>query len=157
MAIQRQLRRGSTSVINNSTGAEGELFYDVQQKQLVLQDGVTKGGIRIPRQAEVNVVQNAVNTKSSVSILTGTISNGGTIPLPSGYTEAQCKWMVSVSDTTLANLGANNQSADFLQIKCFTTGRVVTATISFYNPSTPVGANTYDKPINAQYMIIGVK
>ena len=36
-----------------------------------------------------------VSSKSSVTIITGSISNGGTIPLPSGYTESQCKWIVS--------------------------------------------------------------
>ena len=35
------------------------------------------------------------SSAESVTILTGSISNGGTIPLPSGYTESQCKWIVS--------------------------------------------------------------
>lgn len=36
-----------------------------------------------------------VSSKASIKIITGSISNGGTIPLPSGYTESQCKWIVS--------------------------------------------------------------
>lgn len=36
-----------------------------------------------------------VSSKSSIKIITGSISNGGTIPLPSEYTESQCKWIVS--------------------------------------------------------------
>lgn len=33
----------------------------------------------------------------TVDILTGTITDGGTIPLPSGYTQEQCFWMVSMA------------------------------------------------------------
>ena len=52
---------------------------------------------------EEHYVLNAVNADSLVSgisdidILTGTIAHGGTIPLPAGYTQAQCKWFVSIS------------------------------------------------------------
>lgn len=33
-----------------------------------------------------------------ISITTGTITGGGTIPLPSGYTRGQCQYMVSMAD-----------------------------------------------------------
>jgi len=35
-----------------------------------------------------------LQTGSQVAVLTGTVSHGGTIPLPAGYTEAQCNWRV---------------------------------------------------------------
>lgn len=31
-----------------------------------------------------------------IAVYTGTVNNGATIPLPSGYTQEQCKWMVSL-------------------------------------------------------------
>ena len=34
-------------------------------------------------------------TTPPVKIFTGTVSNGGTIPLPTGYTDSQCQWFVS--------------------------------------------------------------
>ena len=37
------------------------------------------------------------SAKSTVSVLTGTIADGGTIPLPAGFTESQCKWFVSMA------------------------------------------------------------
>ncbi|RLG29497.1 hypothetical protein DRN98_08325 [Methanosarcinales archaeon] len=43
------------------------------------------------------------NINDHISILTGTVSNGGTIPLPSGYTQDQCKWIVSVGNLTFNN------------------------------------------------------
>ena len=44
----------------------------------------------------------ALDVTGNVSILTGTIAHGGTIPLPSGYTEAQCKWSVSTNSQVTA-------------------------------------------------------
>jgi len=40
----------------------------------------------------------ALTQGDSVSMLQGTIAHGGTIPLPSGYTEGQCRWIVSPYD-----------------------------------------------------------
>ena len=48
MAGQLRLRRGTTSQIANYRGAQGELTYDTALKSLVLHDGVTLGGVKIP-------------------------------------------------------------------------------------------------------------
>lgn len=42
--------------------------------------------------ADANVSERALK----IAILTGTVAGGETIPLPDGYTEDQCKWIVSV-------------------------------------------------------------
>lgn len=89
---------------------------------------------------------------SSRSIISGVANNGDTLPLPSGYTEENCIFFVSVNDTSLCNLGANNQGADFIQIKCFVVNRVLTSTISFYNS---VSGGTYNKSVKANYLVIG--
>jgi hypothetical protein len=72
----------------------------------------------------------------NIAILAGTISHGGTIPLPAGYTEAQCYWMVSLRTQTVD---------DDDTVRCFTTGRVV----SIYTSQRGGGT--------ANYMIIGIK
>lgn len=36
---------------------------------------------------------------SQVVVEHGSIGDGGTIPLPSGYSQAECKWMVSMKNT----------------------------------------------------------
>lgn len=41
----------------------------------------------------------------SVSLTAGTIGNGGTIPLPSGYTRAQCRYAVWVDSFPDAKAG----------------------------------------------------
>ena len=48
MAGQLKLRRGTTSQLANFVGSEGELTYDTVLKSLVLHDGVTLGGVKIP-------------------------------------------------------------------------------------------------------------
>lgn len=168
MAKQLQLRKGTEAEHNTFTGANGEVTVDTTNKTLRVHDGSTVGGHVVGAVEDTLTSDSASkglsarqgkvlqDTKSTVAVMTGTIADGGTIPLPSGFTEAQCKWIVSPSDTTLCSLGANNQGADFFQLKCFTTGRVVTAQISFYNNTTGL-SNTYDKSHTVNYMIIGVK
>ena len=43
-----QFRRGTTTEHATFTGAQGEITYDKETNQLVLHDGVTPGGHRIP-------------------------------------------------------------------------------------------------------------
>lgn len=83
----------------------------------------------------------ALDATGNVSILTGFLSNGGTIPLPAGYTESQCKW--AAFPRTVKNTG----DAGIDSIECTVAGRVVTIT----SEGVSVAGNT------ASYIIIGVK
>ena len=85
---------------------------------------------------------------NNIVILTGVISSGATIPLPSGYTESQCKWMVSYANTTQAQFPAMD---GWSWVKCFVSGRVVTAECGGTGP----GQGT--SPSDANYIIIGIK
>lgn len=94
---------------------------------------------------------------NNISILTGILNHGGTIPLPSGYIESQCKWMVSLNDINPSNTNwdvPENGSYNHLSSDCYTTGRVLTALFTVYNSASssfiPISAN-------ANYIIIGVK
>lgn len=42
----------------------------------------------------------APTSGNQVAVLSGTIAHGGTIPLPSGYTQAQCMWWVTINGVT---------------------------------------------------------
>lgn len=46
---------------------------------------------------EVNAAWKRSITTGDIAILTGTVNHGGTIPLPSGFTQDQCKWFVSMN------------------------------------------------------------
>ncbi|MEJ1355738.1 MAG: hypothetical protein RPU39_13755 [Candidatus Sedimenticola sp. (ex Thyasira tokunagai)] len=81
----------------------------------------------------------------TIAVLVGTITHGGTIPLPSGYTEGQCKWKLSPrSGWNTSNFGGYEMHAEGT--------RVVTSQFVYNDGggSTWVGCT-------ATYMIIGVK
>ena len=77
-----------------------------------------------------------------MAVLTGTIKNGETIPLPAGFTEAQCHWFVS------PGFLYDYWVEDIMSFTCTAIGtRVVTLNVE---------GNT-DPRLYANYMIIGVK
>ena len=81
----------------------------------------------------------ALDVTSNVAVLTGTIAHGGTIPLPSGYTEAQCKYTAFP-----ATIGATTADGDF---SVTLSGRVVSINVDGVTSATS----------SAGYIIIGVK
>ena len=70
--------------------------------------------------------------KAQIAIITGQIAHDRTLPLPSGYSEGQCKWFV----------GINSVSGG--AVRCYTDGRIVKC-------SGDKGSGT------ANYIVIGVK
>ena len=66
-----KFRRGNTAVSNALTGAEGELFVDLQANTLVLHDGLTRGGHRIGTGAAIDSYARTIaNTAvSDISLL----------------------------------------------------------------------------------------
>ena len=84
---------------------------------------------------------------TQVAVLTGEIAHGGTIPLPAGYTEAQCKWMVSMRVPWVEKMDGKRPIGNF--ITCYTTGRVVVCAGG--SPPRAEFSST------ANYIVIGVK
>jgi len=87
------------------------------------------------------------DTKPEILISTGTVTHGGTIPLPSGYIESQCEWIVSANNAS--HDGYGQYESDDSGIKCYTTGRVLY--ISVY------ALNGWHTGGTANYMIIGIQ
>lgn len=81
----------------------------------------------------------ALDATGNVAVLTGYLNNGGTIPLPSGYTEGQCKYTAFP-----ATIGAATADGDF---SVTLSGRVVSITVDGVTSATS----------SAGYIIIGVK
>jgi hypothetical protein len=114
---------------------------------LIHGSSASSGGVSSTSLVTEELAQEYVDTEiaakaSKVSIITGTIANGAVIPLPSGYIEAQCKWIVSVGTVSTTH-GDHNASHDMT----FTADGTRTVTTS----GIGVGSGT------ANYMIIGVK
>ena len=81
MAIQIQLRQGTTTEHNTFKGAQGELTYDTQKKQLRVHDGTTVGGKIIDDTARdvTGQVSNATETiAGKAKIATTAIAQAGT-------------------------------------------------------------------------------
>jgi hypothetical protein len=53
MAIQIQLRQGTTAEHNSFTGAVGEVTVDTDKKTVVVHDGTTVGGTALAKVSEV--------------------------------------------------------------------------------------------------------
>lgn len=91
------------------------------------------------------------------AVLTGVIGNGETIPLPPGYTQDQCKWMVSPFDTNLNATSwdlAENVTARHIEIIC----RAPSRTVAVYTRIWRDNYNDYFLlTAAANYIIIGVK
>ncbi|MFU2059816.1 tail fiber protein, partial [Avibacterium volantium] len=95
--------------------------------------------------------------KGDVSVLTGIISHNGTLPLPAGFSESQCRWLVSMRDDN--ENGAEwdvNEGATVVHKRnfCYTNGRLVNAYTRIFNDR----GNIYqDLPGNANYIVIGIR
>ncbi|MDT8900411.1 phage tail protein [Anaeroselena agilis] len=102
--------------------------------------------------ADGYALANHTHPTGVVTILTGTIAHGGTIPLPTGYTQAQCAWIVSPYNFNTAAFDVNEGGTwPGFTFQCYAdpTTRVVTATHGFNVQSA--------QACTAYYMIIGVK
>ena len=145
-----------TALIENHENAAIN-FYTNDALRMILQNG---GNLSLQSNKIVNVatptsnldaankqyVDTAVTTAiPQVAVLTGTIVNGNTIPLPAGYTEAQCKWTVS----PYVYGGSFDSGIDLIVCQA-SAARVVTAYFSREDSGATTGATAY-------YMIVGVK
>lgn len=97
-----------------------------------------------------------LSRSTNVAILTGTINHGGIIPLPNGFSESQCKWMVSVNfdDPDMNGWDIKEDGAHYhYGFRCQTNGRQVNC-ITYHG-------HGYGRVITiggvANYIVIGVR
>lgn len=105
-----------------------------------------------------NAITEVVNTKSDVYITGGTIGNGGTIPLPSGYDRSQCKyavWHNSIGlDMRNNGYGQDNKN---LSVSVNQSTGVVSCVYS-YRAETEAGSKpSYSNTGTAGYLVVAVK
>jgi hypothetical protein len=79
---------------------------------------------------------------NNISILTGSVGHGGTIPLPTGYSQAQCRWIVSFREMYFSGTVDGNDSE-----YCFTDANRV---VYVYGSEQRAG-------FVANYIIVGIK
>ena len=108
--------------------------------------------------------------KSDIKVITGEVANGGTIPLPDGFLESECKWFAGIKHSNVKewriDIEEGNRS-NLLAPMCTLNGRVVT--VGTQVAGLDGGSYTEDGPINfgsawtrafmpgtAWYMCIGI-
>ena len=102
----------------------------------------------------------SISVRNKVAVLSGVIANGQTIPLPAGFAESQCKWLVSINNS---NVEGNRWDLDesltknHYSFNCYTDGRVVRATMSVWNDDHDSNGIISTYPASVNYIIIGVK
>lgn len=97
-------------------------------------------------------VEQIKNESSRVAILSGVIKNDEIIPLPDGYTEAQCRWIVSMSRAQISEHEKIRIPKDRpYNLVCLTNGRKVKCGASLSSWDVYMFGET------ARYLVIGVK
>ena len=94
-----------------------------------------------------------MNEKSTVKVMTGLVYDGGTIPLPAGYSQEQCQWFVSLRED---NTGGEewdineNRSHNHFAYQIWADGNRRVHAKMHRNAYAP-------RSIHVNYIIIGVK
>ena len=67
--------------------------------------------------------------KSDIQVITGEVANGGTIPLPNGFLESECKWFAGIKHSNVNEWRIDPEEgyrSNLLAPMCTLNGRIVT-------------------------------
>lgn len=110
MAIQLQLRRGTTTEHNTFTGAVGEVTVDTDKKTVVVHDGTTVGGHPVAAKANtdgtISLIKKdgtSAGTINALGLFNNTLTSTNT---NQALTAAQGKVLNDLADTKLAATSA---------------------------------------------------
>lgn len=154
MAGQLKLRRGTTSQLANYIGSEGELTYNTTLKSLVLHDGVTLGGVKIPYLSN-NLVPSTMLPTATESVVgaskiaTTAIAQAGTndtdiITALKLANTRQSVWVNKTGmlfGTTYVNTALYEKEISF--ISGLVSGLLLTAKVTFKNLTTNIETIVY--------------
>ena len=120
-------------------------------------DAGMRGSLSVWGNIQCNGVLSSGSWLSSVAVLTGQIWHGGTLPIPNGYSEGQCRFFVSLydsnSNSVLWDLREGIRAQHYREV-CFVAGRTVNAYMRVYNDTWD---GYEDHGTIANYLVIGVK
>ena len=166
--------RGMNSFANGGKIATEEFATNEANKKVPLTGGIMSGSLQAPEfigslsgtannskhssnssLLENLTVQDIINqAKQSIpqiAIISGTISHGETLPLPDGYRQDQCKWIVSPHYANAPFIpGGSAGYSSFGTIYCFVDEK---RQVNCY-VNRQVYGNT---PGTADYLVVGVK
>lgn len=120
-------------------------------------DAGMRGSLSILGNIQCNGVLSSGSWLSSVAVLTGLIGHGGTLPIPSGFSEGQCAFFVSPRDTNSSGYKWDLREdipTEHYSIVCFNSGRTANGFTRIYND---VNDSYEDRGFYMNYLVIGVK
>ncbi len=89
---------------------------------------------------------------TKVAIASGTVAHGGTIPLPAGFAEAECHWMVSLGNgDSSPPRGQSHPDGLTFHVSASGTRTVTAQWLCINNPASSGNL------VSANYIIIGVR
>ena len=104
-----------------------------------------------------------ITDASQVAVITGTVADGGTIPLPAGFTAAQCNWFVSLNQSNpgLAEWADNDNDSRLFAAHQVSVDDNRRVTVKL-NTGTPTGRTAPFSSGNiisgtANYIAVGIK
>ena len=62
---------------------------------------------------------------SDISVTSGTISDGQTLPIPQGFDQSECQFLLSVNQSNVDSKIVANGDAKSINVKCYREGLVV--------------------------------
>lgn len=153
--LERKLVNGSPAALDTIQELAAALGNDANFANKVLQQIAGKADKSSTRAGY------GITDASEVAVLTGQLNHGGTIPLPPGYREDQCKWLVSMAEDdpnyTSWDISEGGLSKHYYY-RCYTRGRTVIAKVYHGSSDQNPDSNSQGWVLGkVNYICIGVK
>lgn len=164
-ALADMVSNAATAVKNEILGGAGAAFDTLKELAAALGNDANFARTiadELAKKADKATTLAAYGLGDAIAVLTGTIADGGTIPLPAGFSEAQCKFMVSTSRDNPADIPWDiDESGRHVHYgyECTLNGRVVSCKAWLNKNRTTMG-NAHPEitvPGRANYLVIAYK
>ena len=164
-ALADMVSNAATAVKNEILGGAGAAFDTLKELAAALGNDANFARTiadALAQKADKATTLAAYGLGDAIAVLTGTIADGGTIPLPAGFSEAQCKFMVSTSRDNPADIPWDiDESSRHVHYgyECTLNGRVVSCKAWLNKNRTTMG-NAHPEiivPGRANYLVIAYK
>ena len=164
-ATKTDVSNAATAVKNEILGGAGAAFDTLKELADALGNDANFARTiakELAKKADKATTLAAYGLGDAIAVLTGTIADGGTIPLPAGFSEAQCKFMVSTSRDNPADIPWDiDESGRHVHYgyECTLNGRVVSCKAWLNKNRTTMG-NAHPEitvPGRANYLVIAYK
>ena len=164
-ATKTDVSNAATAVKNEILGGAGAAFDTLKELAAALGNDANFARTiadALAKKADKATTLAAYGLGDAIAVLTGTIADGGTIPLPAGFSEAQCKFMVSTSRDNPADIPWDiDESGRHVHYgyECTLNGRVVSCKAWLNKNRTTMG-NAHPEiivPGRANYLVIAYK